>query len=136
MDCIFCKISSHEIPSTPVYEDDLLIAFLDIHPVNKGHTLVVPKNHSADFLTTDTDMLSRLMEPLKLISSAVMKGVGADACNISTNNGAAAGQVIFHLHWHIVPRFSDDGLKLWKGNAYQDGEMEEIAKNIQKHIAS
>ncbi len=136
MDCIFCKIIKHEIPSTTVFENDSLIAFLDIRPVNKGHTLVVPKNHSADFLTTDDKMLSDTMPSIKYLAAAVMKGVGADACNISTNNGAAAGQVIFHLHWHIVPRFSDDGLKLWKGSSYQDGEMEEVAAHIRKHLST
>jgi histidine triad (HIT) family protein len=134
MDCIFCKIITHEIPSTRVYESESLVAFLDIRPVTKGHTLLVPKNHSADFLTTDDRVLTESVKALKHLVVAVMKGVGADACNISTNNGAAAGQVVFHLHWHIVPRFSDDGLKLWKGNAYQNGEMEEVAEHIRKHI--
>lgn len=134
MDCLFCRIIAKELPSTAVYENESLFAFLDIHPVNKGHTLVVPKKHTADFLTSDDALLSQLMPSVKSIAGAVMKGVGADACNLSTNNGKAAGQVIFHLHWHIVPRFSDDGLKLWHGKEYKEGEMEEVAGNIRKHL--
>lgn len=134
MDCIFCKVIAQELPSTVVFENESLLAFLDIHPVNKGHVLVVPKTHSTDFLSTDSELLSSLMVPLKSIATAVLKGVGADACNISTNNGAAAGQIIFHLHWHIVPRFSDDGFKLWHGKEYKDGEMKIIAENIKKHL--
>lgn len=134
MECLFCSIINKKVLCTTVYENESLIAFLDIHPVNKGHTLIVPKTHSADLLSSDDALLSNLMPSVKFIAGAVMKGVGADACNVSTNNGSAAGQVIFHLHWHIVPRFSDDGLKLWHGKEYKEGEMEEVAGNIRKHL--
>lgn len=134
MDCLFCKIVAKELPCTVVYENESLFAFLDIHPVNKGHTLIVPKIHSEDFLSSDDALLSNLMPSIKRIADAVVKGVGATACNISTNNGRAAGQVIFHLHWHVIPRFSDDGLKMWHGKVYKEGEMEEVASVIRKHL--
>ena len=134
MDCIFCKIIAKELPSADVYENELLVAFLDIHPVSVGHVLVVPKNHTNDFLSTDDMLLSNLLPSIKSIASAVMKGMGAHGCNISTNNGSAAGQVIFHLHWHIIPRFSSDGLKLWHSKEYREGEMEKVAKTIREHI--
>lgn len=134
MDCLFCRIIAKELPCTVVYENESLFAFLDIHPVNKGHTLIVPKKHSEDFLSSDDAMLSGLMPSVKCIASAVMRGVEATGCTISTNNGRAAGQVIFHLHWHIIPRFSDDGLKMWHGKEYKEGEMEEVTGNIRKYL--
>ena len=134
MDCIFCKIVAKELPSTIVYENELLVAFLDIHPVSAGHVLVVPKNHTNDFLSTDDVLFSNLLPSIKSIASAVVKGTGAHGCNISTNNGPAAGQVIFHLHWHIIQRFFDDGLKLWHSKEYREEEMEKVAESIREYL--
>ncbi|MDD4995664.1 MAG: HIT family protein [Patescibacteria group bacterium] len=129
-DCIFCKIISGEIPGVRVYEDEKFLAFLDINPVNPGHTLVVPKKHFENILDTDEDVLCDMGKVLKKIGQAVCRGMGTDAFNLMQNNGRTAGQVVSHLHWHIVPRYPDDGIKLWPGNSYPQGEAVIVAEKI------
>ncbi len=133
-DCIFCKIVNGEIPSYKVYEDDYSFAFLDIHPVHPGHTLVIPKKHYEDFLEADADTLATLSEITQKIAKAVTGGVGADGCNVTTNNGRAAGQVIFHLHWHIIPRFEGDGLQLWPQGEYKEGEAVTVLDQVHQRM--
>ena len=115
-ECIFCKIISSDIPSTQVYEDNEVLAFLDITPVNPGHTLVVPKKHSTNVLDADNETLAILFPVVKRVANAVRKGMGAEGINIHINNGSAAGQVVPHLHIHVIPRYANDGLHLWKGD--------------------
>lgn len=129
-DCIFCKIINGEMGCEKIYEDDKFIAFLDIHPVTPGHTLVVPKNHSYNILDTGEDVLCELGKVLKKISQAVCRGMGTDSFNLNQNNGQLSGQVVPHLHWHIVPRYPDDGLRLWPGNPYPAGEERIVAEKI------
>lgn len=129
-DCIFCSIIAGEIPSTRVYEDDTCVAFLDINPVVPGHTLVVPKVHSPSFIETESEAVSGLGPVLQRVASACVKGIGAQGCTISTNNGAAAGQTVLHVHWHIIPRRTGDGLKLWPQKTYAQGEQEKVAASI------
>ncbi|MBI2355843.1 MAG: HIT family protein [Candidatus Doudnabacteria bacterium] len=133
--CIFCKIVNKEIPAEIVYEDDSVVAFLDIRPVSKGHTLVVPKKHSNDFLSTEDDVLEALIPEIKKIGAAVMKAVGAHGMNISTNHGAAAGQVVFHLHFHLIPRFSNDNLMPWPHGDSEPKNRQELAEEIKKLLA-
>jgi len=102
--CLFCKIIAGEIPAEKVYEDDHVIAFLDINPINPGHTLVVPKTHTENIFSASPAVMRQVAEVLPKISQAVVVGVGAEACNIGINNGPISGQVIFHLHIHIMPR--------------------------------
>jgi len=132
--CLFCKSVNKEIPATFVYENGLVVAFLDINPVNPGHVLVLPKKHSENMLDTDDQILSEIAVTIKKISKAMMEAVGASAFNVEVNNGKVAGQVIFHSHWHIIPRFETDGLKHWPGQKYQDGEMESVAEKIRSNI--
>ncbi|MBC8500327.1 MAG: HIT family protein [Nanoarchaeota archaeon] len=133
-DCIFCKIVKGEIPSTKIYEDDEFYAFLDLRPINKGHTLVVPKLHCKNLFDFPKSEETDLMEVLKKISKAVVKGLSADGFNIGMNNERAAGQVIMHAHFHIIPRFNDDGLSSWPDKEYKEGEMEEIKEKIIKNL--
>jgi len=136
MDCIFCKIIKGELPSYKIYEDDKILAFLDINPINKGHALVVPKEHYENTLETPDELLAHMAVVVKKISKAVMATTGAQACNIGINNGAESGQIVFHTHWHIMPRFKDDGYELWKGkdSAYVEGEANKIAKKIKQNL--
>ena len=134
MECIFCKIVKKEIPSAVVYEDDKVLAFLDIAPVNKGHTLVVPKEHYETLMDIPEDSLSKTVSALKKVSTAVMQGVKADGISVSMSNYRAAGQVIPHAHIHVIPRFEDDGLKLWPQGSYSDGEIEEFKNKIVKFL--
>lgn len=101
--CIFCKIVRKEAPASIVYEDDKVIAFMSIQPINVGHTLVVPKNHHENVYEIPEEEVAYLYRIVKKLSHAVKKTVNAEGIRIVQNNGAAAGQVIFHLHVHIIP---------------------------------
>ena len=129
-DCLFCKIAKGEISSTKIYEDEKFLAFLDINPVNPGHALIIPKEHYKDAASTPDEVLSELIIRGKKIGKALIEGLGVDGFNLTTNNGKAAGQVIFHTHFHIIPRKSNDGLKLWGQKKYKEGEAERIAEKI------
>jgi histidine triad (HIT) family protein len=134
-DCIFCKISKGEIPCHKIYENGEVMAFLDINPVNPGHTLVIPKSHYKDILETPPDVLCRMATIVQEIAPAILEGIGALAFNLNLNNGKEAGQIIFHAHFHIVPRFTGDGHALWKGNKPDENYLKEIAEKIRENIA-
>lgn len=130
MDCLFCKIINGELPCRKIYEDERVFAFLDIHPVNPGHTLVVPKEHCENILDASPKVLADIVAAVKKIAPAILRGVGSDGFNLGVNNGVIAGQVVGHLHFHIMPRFKDDGHRLWSGKEYAEGEGEEVAEKI------
>ena len=112
-DCIFCKIITGEIPSSKVYEDDQVVAFLDISQVTPGHTLVVPKQHFRNLLEMDADGSSQLFARVPDIARKVMKATGAKGMNILNNNEEIAGQTVFHTHVHLAPRYEEtDGLQI------------------------
>ncbi len=128
--CIFCEIISGAIPAAIVYEDENTIAFLDITPVNKGHALVVPKEHSRNIFDAHSETLAHLMPVAQKIARAIQKTTGAEGINIHMNNEPAAGQAVFHTHVHVIPRFHEDGITMWKGHPYSDGEMKKLADKI------
>jgi histidine triad (HIT) family protein len=132
--CIFCKIINKEIPANFVYENDKVAAFLDIAPVNPGHTLVVPKKHVEYILDAEDGILQELILATKKIARAVCESLGYKGFNLGVNNGHAAGQIVPHLHFHIMPRKVGDGLRLWPQRKYEKGEAEEVAQKIQKVI--
>lgn len=112
-DCIFCKIIAGEIPSSKVYEDDQVVAFLDISQVTPGHTLVVPKQHFRNLLEMDAGSVSQLFARVPDIARKVMKATGAKGMNILNNNEEIAGQTVFHTHVHLAPRYDEtDGLQI------------------------
>ena len=133
-DCIFCKIVKGEIPCAKVYENHKYIAFLDITPVNPGHTLVIPKEHYEDLLNAPDEILDGMLNDAKKVAKAVLKAVGADSFNLICNVGKTAGQAVAHLHIHIMPRFENDGYKLWHGRPYKEGEMQKVAESIRKNL--
>ena len=135
-DCIFCKIVSEEISSEKIYEDEYTMAFLDSMPSNPGHTLVIPKDHFENIYGLPDEDICRLMISVKKVATAVKNGVDADGLNISMNNESAAGQVIFHAHIHIIPRFIEDGHKLFGHKPYKEGEAKKVAEKIRKELAS
>lgn len=129
-DCIFCKIVKKEIPSEKIYEDEIVFAFLDIRPVNIGHTLIVPKEHFKNIFDLPEDTLTHMMKVVKKISIALKK-FGSDGINIHINNEKAAGQIVFHSHIHLIPRFEGDNLFHWPGrDLYKEAETKEVAKKI------
>jgi histidine triad (HIT) family protein len=125
-DCVFCKIVTGEIPSQKIYENEHCVAFLDIHPINRGHALVIPKGHHANIYETPQETFAEVMRTVQFLAPKVKEAVGAQGINIGINNDAAAGQLVYHLHVHIIPRWSDDGHMSWHGNPYQDGEIATI----------
>lgn len=132
-ECIFCKIISGEIPAVRVYEDDETLAFMDIKPNHKGHVLVIPKDHVENIYGLSSEMAARIMITVQKLSIAIKNAVDADGINISMNNESAAGQIIWHAHMHIIPRYNEDGG--YTGSyTYIGGEMEEIAKKIQEEV--
>ena len=125
-----CQIVKREIPSTKIYEDKDTYAFLDINPVNPGHTLVVSKTCSRNIFDIEEHDLAKLISAVKKIALAVKEGTGAGGVNIQLNNESSAGQVVFHTHFHIVPRFDNDGLHLWPGRKYQPTQADSIRNKI------
>ncbi len=109
-DCIFCAIAAGEIPSFKVYEDDLVLAYLDINPFSKGHTLVIPKAHSTGLLETDDATLAAVIARVKKVAAHITAKLGCDGFNILQNSGEAAGQTVRHVHFHIIPRWAGDPL--------------------------
>lgn len=130
MDCIFCKIIRGELPSYKVYEDEKTFAFLDIRPVNAGHTLVVPKKHSQNIFDIAPEDWAAVAETVRTLAIAIEKGMHADGVNVAMNNREHAGQVVPHPHVHIIPRFKGDGLKLMPQRIYKEKEAEESAQKI------
>ena len=110
--CVFCKISAGQIPSFKVYEDDVVFAFLDIGPIVKGHTLVIPKAHHGTVMDIPPAVLGAVNERIPKIAKAVLAATGAKACHVLVNNGTEAMQSVHHLHYHILPREAGDGMRI------------------------
>ena len=122
-DCIFCAIAAGEIPSFKVYEDEQVLAYLDINPFSKGHTLVIPKKHSAGLVDTDDETLAVVIARVKKVAAHLKERLGCDGFNIMQNNGEAAGQTVRHVHFHIVPRWTGDDATSFVG---KPGDMEAL----------
>lgn len=133
--CVFCKVAAWETPSQRVYEDDKYIAFLDINPINFGHTLIIPREHYANFQEAPAEVVADMVRIGQKIAPAIMEAMNAKAFNVVFNSGEEAGQAVHHVHMHIIPRYGDDGHKQWQGrNRYDEGEMGATAKKIKELI--
>jgi histidine triad (HIT) family protein len=135
-DCIFCRIIAGEIPSATVYEDDSTLAFLDINPVSKGHVLVIPKTHCDRIYQAPPDVLANVIASVRRVARAQVDGLGAAGLSVSQANGEVAGQIVPHLHFHLIPRYEADlSDRNWHPGAYEDqAEMEHFATVIRKAI--
>lgn len=135
-DCIFCKIVQGEIPAVKVLEDSDVIAFMDIAPVVKGHTLVIPKSHHDLLVHAPVETLQKLIGVVQRIAAAQFKGLRADGISISQVNGRTAGQVVPHIHFHVIPRFQTDGHHAnWTPIKYTGvEEMNHYAERIRKAL--
>ena len=130
-ECIFCKIIAGDIPCNRIYEDDAVLAFLDIRPVSDGHCLVIPKRHFAKLHECPAEIFGALGKCVGKIADAVVKAVGAEGYNVLCNNGRAAGQLVDHVHFHVIPRNSGDGVfNSWPAYKYAEGRIEQIAAKI------
>ena len=130
-ECIFCKIARKEVPSTVVFEDADVIAFMDIMPARKGHLLVAPKAHYDTIIEVPAELLGRVMAVVQRCAGGVRKGLRSDGFNVLQFNGRASGQIVDHLHFHIIPRTYNDGLRIdWEHEIYQSGEIGQYAQKI------
>ena len=131
---IFSKIIRKEIPANIIYEDDIVMAFLDIHPVNPGHTLIVSKENAENMMQTSNEALSHIIYVAKKIAPVILETVGAHDFNFTTNNGADAGQIVMHTHFHLIPRFADDGYKMWGHHDVSSEELSALANKINEKL--
>jgi histidine triad (HIT) family protein len=131
--CIFCKIIAGEIPSTTVYEDEDFKAILDVNPAAEGHVIILPKKHAANIFELDDEDAAKILPVAKKIATALKKTYQCDGVNILQNNGEAAGQTVFHLHVHVIPRYAGDTVNIgWKPGETPD--LERIAGEIKKNL--
>jgi histidine triad (HIT) family protein len=136
MSCIFCDIIARKIPACILYENDCSLSILDINPIHYGHALVIPKKHHKDFLEVHPDELSGIMQAVHILSSAIVKAYRLEGFNFFANNGAIAGQSVFHFHIHVTPRYRDDNIRfVLRLKQYEANGMEETAALIRSAIA-
>jgi len=135
-DCIFCKIVRGEIPSHKVYEDDDVLAFLDISQVTKGHTLVVSKKHYDNFLATPQEVMHKVMDVAQRIGQVQIMKLGAKGVNVLTNVNKEAGQSVFHFHVHVIPRYDKkEGFRIeMKEQDTKDLSLPVLAETLSKEI--
>ncbi len=136
MDCPFCKIANREWPAEVLYETDRVMAILDINPIHFGHALVIPKKHCTDFLTVSEDNLHDVLHACQVVARAIVKSLNLKGFNVFSNNGAVAGQSVFHFHMHVTPRYENDNIKFVLDlKTYEPGTMAEYANRIRQHIS-
>ena len=134
MECIFCNIKDKKAEAEIIFEDENILAFLDIQPVNYGHTLVIPRKHYDNFLEVPIEEMDNLMRAMQFLASAVKRSVNADGFNLIVNSGKAAGQSVFHFHFHIIPRFQNDFSFKPNFKKYSGSVMKEYADKIRLEI--
>jgi histidine triad (HIT) family protein len=111
-DCIFCKVLAGEIPSERIYEDEHTVAVMDINPWTRGHAVVIPRKHAANLFEIEDEELEHVAVAAKRVATAMRDRLDCDGLNLLQSNGAAAWQTIFHLHFHVIPRYEGDPLEL------------------------
>ncbi|CAA7058909.1 unnamed protein product [Microthlaspi erraticum] len=138
--CVFCKIIRGESPCLKLYEDDMCLCILDTNPLSNGHSLIIPKLHYPTLEETPPSVVAAMCSKVPLISNAIVKATGSDSFNLLVNNGAAAGQVIFHTHIHIIPRKEHDCL--WASESLRrrtmklDKEAYQLASRVRQQLCS
>ena len=126
-DCIFCKLANGVFPTNTIYEDDSFRVILDLGPATKGHALILPKNHYANIYEIPEDVAGDVMKLAKKMATHMTEKLNCDGFNLVQNNGEAAGQTVFHFHYHLIPRYKDDNQHiLWKPTSPSAEELEEL----------
>jgi diadenosine tetraphosphate (Ap4A) HIT family hydrolase len=138
-DCIFCHIARHGAPASIVYEDEVVVAFLDTTPVNPGHTLVIPRRHAAQLADLEPSEAAPIWEAARSVAGGLRQsGLRCDGINLHLADGPAAGQEVFHLHLHVIPRWRGDGAGLRRppgfGAKAPRLDLEVVAKAIREHM--
>ena len=136
-DNIFTKIIDGEIPCHKVYEDEHILAFLDVGPLSKGHTLIIPKERKALLDELSDQASAAIGHVLPRLCRAVMQATGAEAYNVLQNNGSAAHQAVPHVHFHIIPKFTDAGLQLtWQAGTLDDADADRLVKQMRASLGA
>lgn len=134
-DCIFCAIAAGRQSAARLLETSRVLAFLDIAPVNYGHTLVIPKEHYETLLDLPDDLWQEMGRVSRRVAQALRTTLYAQGFNIGMNNFEAAGQVVFHAHLHVIPRYFSDGLRLFPQESYRPGDLEKTGAQLRKALA-
>ena len=130
-DCIFCKLANGVFPTNKIYEDDDFTVILDACPANKGHALILPKQHYANLFEIDDEVSSKVFPLAKKVAAALKEELGCDGINVVQNNGPSAGQTVFHFHVHVIPRYDSDDFEIgWPQGEPDAAEQEELAKKL------
>lgn len=135
MECIFCNIRDKKSEAEILFEDENILAFLDIQPINYGHTLVITKNHYDNFLTVPKEELDKLINATQFIAGAIKRSLKADGFNVISNNGLPAGQSVYHFHFHIIPRFNNDFTIKPKVKTYSQDSIHEYGDQVRSVIS-
>ena len=131
--CIFCKIANGEIPSATLYEEEDFRVILDLGPATKGHALILPKEHYADLYEIDEEVAAKAFKLAKKMVTELTEVLGCDGYNVVQNNGAAAGQTVFHFHMHLIPRYKNDDARFgWKTGTLTDADRDDILARLKK----
>lgn len=134
-DCIFCKIAKGDIPSATIYENSDIKVILDVAPANRGHALIITKEHFDNIYEMDGDTAAKVFSHATVVARAIKAETGCDGLNVVQNNGEVAGQTVNHFHLHLIPRFKDDGVNVsWNPKTTVAEEQEALAKAIKKGI--
>lgn len=133
MDCVFCSIAGGQIPAEIVYEDEATLAFMDIAPIHRGHTLVIPRKHATDVFEIAPDEAAAVMRTAVKVAGAVKAALGCDGVNLFQSNGSAAGQTVFHFHVHVLPRWNRDRtIALLRSYVPEEGDLPRTADQIRQ----
>ncbi len=137
-DCIFCRLANGEIPTNTVYEDESFKVILDSSPATKGHSLILPKEHCDDIFTFPESEGTKLIKVVKMTAKAMKKALSADGVNLVQNNGAAAGQTVSHLHFHVIPRYEDEknAIVTWTPHETSEVSQKEICLSLSKAMGT
>ncbi len=133
-DCIFCRIASQAAPAVRILETPGILAFLDLAPVHYGHTLVIPKAHYQNLLDLPDELWLEMGQACRRVARALRTSLAAQGFNLGMNNGAAAGQVVFHAHIHMIPRYLTDGLRLFPQQSYRPGDLEKTGEQLREAL--
>ena len=134
-DCIFCKIAKGDIPSATIYETGDFKCILDVAPANRGHALIITKDHYDNIFQLDAETAAKIFSFATVAAKAIKEETGCEGMNVLQNNGAAAGQTVNHFHLHLVPRNSNDGVNMsWSPKETEPSEQQALAKAIKSKI--
>ena len=132
--CIFCRLAAREVPAERILETPRVLAFLDIAPVNYGHTLVIPKAHYQNLLDLPDALWTEMGQVCRRVAQALRAMLSAQGFNLGMNNFEAAGQEVFHVHLHVIPRYHTDGLQLFPQTSYKPGDREKTGEQLRRAL--